>query len=124
MERQNDSFQYNYSAAQRSEVEKIRKKYLPPEEDKMERLRRLDRSAAQKGSVVSLVVGILGALILGTGMCCVLVWAGAWFVPGIIIGLAGIALLCCAYPLYTRVTERERKKIAPEILRLADELMK
>ena len=124
MEQQNNSFQYTYSAAQKTEVEKIRKKYLPPEADKMEQVRRLDRSTTKKGTVVSLVVGIVGALIMGTGMCCVLVWEGAWFVPGIIIGLLGIALTCCAYPLYHRVTEEERRKIAPEILRLTDELMK
>lgn len=123
MEQQNNSFQYTYSAAQRTEVEKIRKKYLPPEEDKMEQLRRLDQSATTKGTVISLIVGILGALIMGTGMCCVLVWMGVWFIPGIIIGLAGIALICCAYPTYTRITEKERERIAPEILRLAAELM-
>ena len=122
MEQQNNSFQYTYSAAQRAEVEAIRKKYLPPEEDKMEQLRRLDRSAAGKGTILSLVVGILGALIMGVGMCCTMVWAGVWFVPGILIGLAGIALICCAYPLYLRVTARERQRIAPEILRLTDEL--
>ena len=124
MEQQNNSFQYTYSAAQRAEVEAIRKKYLPPEEDKMEQLRRLDRSAAGKGTILSLIVGILGALIMGVGMCCTMVWAGVWFVPGILIGLAGIALICCAYPLYLRVTARERQRIAPEILRLTDELMK
>ena len=124
MEQQNNSFQYTYSAAQRAEVEAIRKKYLPPEEDKMEQLRRLDRSAAGKGTILSLIVGILGALIMGVGMCCTMVWAGVWFVPGILIGIAGIALICCAYPLYLRVTARERQRIAPEILRLTDELMR
>ena len=124
MEQQNNSFQYTYSAAQRAEIENIRKKYLAPEENKMEQLRRLDRSATQKATVLSLIVGILGALIMGVGMCCTMVWAGVWFVPGILIGLAGIALICCAYPLYLRVTVRERQRIAPEILRLTDELMR
>ena len=123
MEQQNNSFQYTYSAAQRAEIENIRKKYLPPEEDKMEQLRRLDRSTTQKATVLSLIVGILGALILGCGLSCVLVWAGVWFVPGIVIGLVGITLICCAYPIYLRIAEQERAKIAPEILRLTDELM-
>lgn len=124
MEQQTNTFQYTYSAAQKTEVEKIRRKYLPPEEDKMALLRRLDRSATRKGTVISLIAGIVGTLIMGTGMCCVLVWGNAWFVPGIVIGLLGIALICCAYPLYHRVTEQERQKIAPEILRLTAELMK
>lgn len=89
----------------------------------MEQLRSLDQSATRKGNIAALIIGILGVLIMGTGMCCVLVWMGIWFIPGIIIGLVGIALIFCAYPLYLRVTERERQKIAPEVLRLTDELM-
>ena len=57
-----DSFQYTYSAKQQQEIDSIRKKYLPPEEDKMEQLRRLDRAAAKKGAVVSTVIGIIGCL--------------------------------------------------------------
>lgn len=119
-----DSFCYTYSAKQQDEIKNIRKKYMPREEDKMEQLRRLDRSAGQKGTTLSLVIGIVGTLLLGIGMCCAMVWGGLLFVPGIIVGLGGIALVCCAYPLYVRVTEKERQKIAPEILRLTDELMK
>lgn len=120
----NETFNYTYSARQQAEVQNIRKRYLPPEEDKMELLRRLDRQAAQKGTVLSLIAGILGTLLLGVGMCCAMVWMGIWFIPGIIVGLAGIGLVCLAYPLYVRVTEKERRKIAPEILRLTDELLK
>ena len=45
MEPNKDVFQYTYSAKQQEEIEAIRKKYLPPQEDKMEQLRRLDKSA-------------------------------------------------------------------------------
>ena len=90
----------------------------------MEQLRRLDRSVTRKGTAVSIVVGIIGALTLGIGMCCAMVWMAQWFVPGIVIGLVGIILVSLAYPLYTRITQKEREKVAPEILRLTDELMK
>lgn len=43
---------------------------------------------------------------------------------GCSIGVLGLVLACIAYPLYNRTIKRERKKIAPEILRLTDELMK
>ena len=39
----NQSFQYTYDAARQAEVEKIRKKYVPHQEDKMEQLRRLQK---------------------------------------------------------------------------------
>lgn len=121
-EKQKEVFEFTYSAKQQEEVQKIREKYVPKEEDKMEQLRRLDASVTQKGCTVSLVVGILGALILGIGMCCCMVWNV--FVPGIIIGMVGIVGVALAYPLYERITKKEREKIAPEIIRLTDELMK
>ncbi len=34
------------------------------------------------------------------------------------------ALVCAAYPIYVAVTKHERERIAPEILRLTDELLK
>ncbi len=122
--KEKETFQYTYSAKEQEEVKQIREKYLSQKEDKMEQLRRLDRSVTQKGTIVALVVGILGALVLGVGMCCTMVWQGAWFIPGIVIGIIGIGLVSLAYPLYTHITKKERERIAPEILRLTDELMK
>ena len=124
MEEQNETFNYTYSAKQQEEIKNIRKKYLPPEEDKMEQLRRLDQSVTQKGTKASIVVGVIGALLLGIGMCYTMVWAEMWFVPGIVIGIAGIVILALALPLYQRITRKEREKIAPEIMRLTDELIK
>lgn len=124
MENNKDTFNYTYSAKQQEEIRNIRKKYVAPEEDKMEQLRRLDRSAGEKATVVSMIIGVMGALILGIGMCCTMVWQGAWFIPGIIIGVIGIAAVSLAYPLYNHTLKKEREKIAPEIIRLTDELMK
>ena len=120
----NQTFQYTYSAKQQEEIKNIREKYMAPEEDKMEQLRRLDRSVTRKGTTGSLIVGILGSLVLGIGMCCTMVWQSSLFVPGILIGIVGIGMICAAYPLYIRITKKEREKIAPEIIRLTDELMK
>lgn len=118
------SFSYTYSAKEQEELKKIRKKYVPEEENKMEQLRRLDQSVTRKGTTISIITGVIGALILGVGMCCVMVWEGVWFVPGIIIGLIGMCVAGAAYPAYNYVTKKEREKIAPEIIRLTDELMK
>lgn len=124
MEEKNETFTYNYSSSQQAEVKSIREKYVPKEEDKMEQLRRLDESATKPGMIAALAVGILSALVLGLGMCCTMVWAEQWFIPGIIIGVVGIFGVMSAYPLYSRITKKRREKIAPEILRLTDELMK
>ena len=63
-------------------------------------------------------------MILGAGMSCCMVWTDALLIPGIVIGVIGMAVLAVAYPLYNRTLKKERERIAPEILRLTDELMK
>lgn len=122
MEERKDTFHYTYSARQQKEIENIRKKYLPREENKMELLRRLDRSTSKKGMVVSIIVGVIGCLLLGVGMCCTMVWMKNWFIPGIIIGIVGIVAVAVSYPLYTRITRKERERLAPQILKLTEEL--
>lgn len=122
MEQQNSVFRYTYSAQQQQEIKEIRKKYSPPQEDKMEQLRRLDAGAARPGTAAALALGILSTLALGIGMCCATVWQ-AYFVPGIFIGVLGIAGIAAAYPVYTAVTKRRRRAIAGQILALTDELL-
>lgn len=124
MEKKNETFTYTYSAKDQSEVQRIRQRYLPPEEDKMELLRRLDASVNQKGLVASLTVGITGTLILGIGMCFAMVWKGRWFILGIVIGSIGIGIMALGNPIYRYVIKKERGKIAPRILNLSDELLK
>ena len=129
-----ETFNYTYSAKEQDEIKAIRKKYAAPEEteDKMVQLRRLDASVTQKAQAVSLVFGVIGALILGFGMSLAMTdlgeilgsYRGMAMLFGIIIGIVGIVLVSLAYPLYNRIVKKEREKIAPEIIRLTDELMK
>ena len=131
---ENNGFQYTYSAREQAELKRIREKYTPSTEaeDKMERLRKLDAGVTQKAQVVALIFGIIGALILGIGMSlCMSDFAeilGSYrdmaMVIGIPVGLVGGVLAALAYPMYNLIVKRERKKIAPEIIRLTDELMK
>ena len=48
-------------------------------------------------SPVAAVLGIVGALMLGLGMCMVMLWN--LLVAGIAVGLAGILLMLCLIPL-------------------------
>lgn len=121
-EAEKERFEYTYSAEKQKEVERIRKKYLPEEEDKMETLRKLDRSAEKPGQAIAIVMGTLGSLIFGIGMCCVMLWAETLFVPGIVIGLIGMLIVSLAYPMYIRVTKKQRAKIADRVLELSKEI--
>lgn len=123
-----EEFNYTYSAEQRREIEAIRKKYLPREKDNMETLRKLHAGPTQKAQKVSITMGVVGALVMGTGMSLVMTQIasglGRWSMGvGIAVGIAGMILAALAYPVYHRVLRKEREKIAPEILRLSDELL-
>ena len=115
-------FEYTYSASRQSEVRKIREKYLPKEVNKLDQLRALDAGVTKRGTAVSLVHGTLYALVLGLGMSCCMAWAGKLFVPGIVIGCIGLAGVAATYPIYNRIVKQDRERIAPEILRLAQDL--
>lgn len=129
---ENKTFRYTYSAKEQSEIQKIRGKYLTPEENGIDRLRKLDAGVTQKACVYALVIGILGALILGTGMSLAMTDIGAvvglneqlCMLAGIAVGIVGLVLVALAYPIYNRVVKKERARVAPEILRLSDELLK
>ncbi len=124
-----EGFSFTYSAQQQKEIEEIRKKYLPQEENKMEQLRKLHAVPTQKAQAASLVVGVIGALIMGTGMSLAMTEIGAALgvfamILGIAVGIVGMVLVAVAYPIYNRVLKKQRERIAPEILRLSDELLK
>lgn len=129
MDEKNETFNYTYSAKQQEEIKNIRKKYAAPEEDKMAQLRKLDRRVTQKAQAWAIALGVIGALVLGTGMSLAMTelsgfLGGTAMFIGIPVGLIGIVLVALAYPAYNRILKKERQRIAPEILRLTDALMK
>ena len=119
-----ESFVLTYSAKQQEEVERIRNKYIEKEEDKMAKLIRLDKQAERPGTIASIAVGVAGMLILGAGMCCTLVWNSSMgiFIAGIVIGIIGMVISGVAYPIYQKITKKERDKIAEQIIALSNEL--
>ena len=127
-----DGFTFTYSAREQEEIKRIREKYEAPveAEDKMAYLRRLDDGVTSKATTAALVAGILGTLLLGSGMSLIMTEIGAALgaflslLLGLALGAVGIVLVALAYPLYDRTLKKEREKIAPEVLRLTDELMK
>ena len=129
-----NGFSYTYSAREQAELKRIRDKYTPPTEteDKMTRLRRLDAGVTKTAQAVAILIGVIGALTLGSGMSLIMtdlaeilgLYNDAAVVIGIAVGIVGGVLISLAYPIYNAIVKAKRKKLAPEILRLTDELMK
>lgn len=119
-----EKFEYAYSAKKQEEIEAIKKKYLPKEEDKMETLRKLDQSVESAGTAHALVVGTVGALVFGGGMSLVTtVGTTSALVGGILLGLVGAVPIGLAYPIYKKKVAEQRAKVAPQILALTEELL-
>lgn len=129
-----NGFSYSYSAREQEEIKRIRKKYAEDsartDESSIERLRRLDASVTKKGTTVSLIVGTLGSILMGSGMSLVMTDLGA-LLPGMLslfigiaVGVVGIVGVALAYPIYKAITKKERERIAPEVLRISEELLK
>lgn len=105
------SFKYTYSAKEQDEIRRIRQKYQQQEEDGISRLRELDAKVSKKATVISLVLGIAGALVMGGGMSLVMTDLGVVLgmqdivriILGIVAGLLGMVLVALAYPVYNKV---------------------
>ncbi len=133
MNNQNDTFQYTYSASKQKEVEAIRNQYIssttPAQIDQLEKLKRLDAGVKNKTSMIAISLGLLGTLIMGFGMSLIMTDLGTALgintpiFPGMIFGLLGMILVITAYPLYQIILKKERKKIAPQVLQLTEQLL-
>ena len=121
---ENNVFTYQYSAQRNKEVERIREKYLPREESKLEKLKKLDSRVQAAGMIESLTVGIIGCLIFGIGMCFGLdVFGGAdWL--SVLFCVVGAAVMAPAYPIYKRIAKKTKDELVPEILKLSEEIIK
>lgn len=122
MEQETNACSYTYSAAQHAEVRRIYDKYASGNEDKMAKLRRLDKSVTRVGTITAAAVGIVGALALCLGMD-YFFRRSNFSMIGLLIALAGLAAVLAASPLYKAITARYRKKLSPEIITLCKELM-
>ena len=121
---ENTTFSYNYSAERNREVESIRRKYMPHEESKLDKLKKLDGRVQMAGTVESLCFGIVGALVFGIGMCFFLdVFTGAAWLSALFM-IIGSFIMIPAYPIYRRIASRTKAELIPEILRLSEEIIK
>ena len=128
METQN-VFTYRYSAKENDEIERIRRRYLPKEERKLDALRRLDARVNRPANVFAYTFGSISAVVMGAGMSLVMTNIGATLgiasalVPGIVIGVVGLGMALLTYPMYKGILNARKKKYGAEILTLSEQVM-
>lgn len=113
---------YQASARDQKRAESIRRQYVRREDNKIEQLQKLDNTVKLPGKIVASILGIIGVLVMGSGMSLIMVWEEMQF--GLLLGLPGMVVAALAYPVYALVTNHRKKKYAPEIIRLSDDMIK
>ncbi len=119
------SYTYTYSSSEQEEIDAIKRKYLvtddaEAEQDVLTQLYAIEKRVENVSKIRAIMLGILGLILLGVGMCCVLVWIGVWFFVGIPIGLLGIGMMAMAYPLYGVLMHKMREKYREKVLALTE----
>ena len=103
-------------------AEAIAKEYAPKCNSKIIALKKLDNKAKLPANIFTYSLGIISALIFGTGMCMSMGKIGGGIVIGIIIGIVGMIGCGVNYPIYSKLLEKGKAKYAYEIVQLAREI--
>lgn len=121
-----NEFNYSYKALderQRREIESIKYQYIDKkhEPSNIDRLKKLDNKVKNTAFIPSLSLGIVGLLVFGLGITCVLEWD--LIILGVILGICGAVLMLIAYPVYSFILNKMKLKYKDEILKISDELL-
>lgn len=104
-------------------AEQLANEYAPKDTSKVVALRKLDTRAKLPATVFTYSVGVISALVFGTGMCLAMGQIGSGttgsFVLGILIGVIGLTGMGINYPIYKRLLAKGKQKYAFEIMELA-----
>ena len=110
-------------------AQKIRTQYMEKTPSELDALRELDARVKRPANIFAYAFGSASAIIMGAGMSLVMTDIGAAIgitsalVPGIVIGVVGMAMALVTYPLYQRILDRRKKKYGEEILALSEKIM-
>ena len=113
---------FTYSAKEAEEAKKIRKSFVTGELSDIDRLRDIEKQANKNAIIPAITLGVLSALVFGTGLSLVLLSTGL-FALGVVIGVIGIIGMSSSYLLYTRRLKTERAKYEDEVKTIADRII-
>lgn len=118
---ENNMSNYTPNEQDKRRAEQIRRQYIARDANKVEQLKEIDKKVKTPGRVTSIIIGVIGAIIMGAGMSMIMVWEQ--MVSGLILSIPGIIAALLAYPVYEFITKSRKEKYADEIIRLSDELI-
>lgn len=108
---------------ERKEIEKMRSDYSEKKPTALEQLKKKDKAVKMPAEAFAYTFGIIGALVLGVGMCLAMRVFADLFVLGVVVGVVGIAMVCANYFIYKAILKSRKKKYAQEILDMSKTLL-
>jgi len=119
-----------YKNDQQFTAQRIREQYAEKTFTDLDRLRALDAKVKRPADVFAYLFGSVSAIIMGAGMSLVMTdigttlgMSGSAMIPGICIGIVGMALALLTYPIHKAILRSHRKKFAPQIISLSEQIM-
>ena len=110
-------------------VQKIRTQYTEKQHTELDELKELDAKVKRPANVFAYTYGSVSAIVMGSGMSLVMTEIGTIIgisnamLPGVVIGVVGMAMALSTYPIYKKILAARKKKFAPEILALSDKIV-
>ena len=110
-------------------AQKIRTQYTEKQHTELDELKELDAKVKRPANVFAYTYGFVSAIVMGSGMSLVMTEIGTIIgisnamVPGVVIGVVGMAMALSTYPIYKKILAARKKKFAPEILALSDKIV-
>ena len=110
-------------------VQKIRTQYTEKQHTELDELKELDAKVKRPANVFAYTYGSVSAIVMGSGMSLVMTEIGTIIgisnamLPGVVVGVVGMAMALSTYPIYKKILAARKKKFAPEILALSDKIV-
>ena len=110
-------------------VQKIRTQYTEKEFTGLDKLKALDKKVRRPANIFAYTFGIIGALIMGSGMSLVMTEIAPKLgishndILGVIIGVIGLLIIIINYPIYNKILTRRKAKYKNSILELSNSII-
>jgi len=112
-------------------AQKIRTQYMEKQFTELDELRALDSKVKRPANIFAYTFGSISAVVMGAGMSLVMTDIGSMIgmgentlIPGIAVGIVGMAAAIINYPIYKKILCSRRKKYADKIIDLSDKIIK
>lgn len=110
-------------------VQRIRTQYTEKQHTELDELKELDAKVKRPANTFAYIFGSVSAIVMGAGMSLVMTDIGATvgladpMLPGIVIGIVGLAMALLTYPIHKGILNSRKKKYAERILQLSEKIM-